>query len=196
MSVLGGLVNGIARVFGRGRPGQDNYGEMPPINDLLDNNVSKPFDYGVVYIPGAAQDNALFNRAEAEAALAQTQEEHNDALNKYLNFTQYKPSMRKKMGQKTEENLVKWNPNKDTKPRRPLTPSSSVISEIKILPNNNIGVKFNKHGPKSGDPYYEYKGGGTVQEAAKAVLDLLNAGSLGHNLNTRIPGTWGSVHKL
>lgn len=196
MSVLGGIVGGIARVFGRGRPSQENYGEMPPIDDVLADNVSRPFDYGVVYIPGAAQGNALFNRAEAEAALAQTQQEHNDALNRYLHFKQYKPSVRKKMGKQAEENLVKWNPNKDIKPRRPLTPSSSVISEIKILPNNNIGVRFNKQGPRGGGEYYEYRGGGTVQEAARAVLDLLNSGSLGHNLNTRIPGTWGSTHRL
>lgn len=185
----------IGRVFGRPKPGE-GYGPMAPINEILNNNVTKPFDYGVVWIPGAAQDNALFNASEAEAALAQTQQEHNDALNKFLNATQYKPSVRARMGRETEKNLVKWNPNKDTKPRRPLTPSSSVISDIKILPNNNIGVRFNKKGPKGGGEYYEYRGGSTVQEAAQEVLNLLRGGSLGRNLNTRIPGTWGAAHNI
>ena len=172
------------------------FGPMAPINDILPNNVASPFDYEMVYIPGAAQGNALFNAAEAEAALAQTQEEHNDALNKYLAAMQYPPAVRETMGKQIEKNLVKWNPKEDRKPRRPLTPSSSVISELKILPNNNIGIKFNGNGPKAGGQYYEYRGGSTVQEAAQEVLNLLRGGSLGRNLNTKIPGTWGAAHKI
>ena len=172
------------------------FGPMDPINDILKNKVDSPFDYGMVYIPGAAQGNALFNAAEAEAALAQTQQEHNDALNKYLMATQYPPAVRKMMGEQIEKNLVKWNPNEDRKPRRPLTPSSSVISDLKILPNNNIAVKFNGRGPKGRGEYYEYRGGATVQEAAQEVLKLLHGGSLGRNLNTKIPGSWGAAHKI
>ena len=83
------------------------FGPMAPINDILPNNVATPFDYEMVYIPGAAQGNALFNAAEAEAALAQTQEEHNDALNKYLTAMQYPPAVREMMGKQIEKNLVK-----------------------------------------------------------------------------------------
>lgn len=167
------------------------YGPMAPVNDLLQDSVPGGFLYDLVYIPGAAQGNALRNRAEQEAALAQTQDEHNDALNKYIDMLQYPPEIRKMMGQQIEKNLAKWNPNEDKKPRRPLTPSSSVVSELKILPNNHIGVRFGNN-PK----VYEYDGGQTLQDASRAVLELINSSSLGKAVNTKIPGSWGSRHAI
>lgn len=164
---------------------------MPPINDPLVTNMPDTFDYELVYIPGAKQNNALFNKAEAEAALAQTQEEHNAALNKYLALMQYPPAIREQMGKAAERQLVRFNPNEDRKPRRLLTPSSSAVSSLKITPRNTIAIKFGNN-PTT----YEYRGGNTVQEAARAVLELLNAGSIGHNVNTKIPGTWGAKHKM
>lgn len=172
------------------------FGPMAPITDELPPYAPDGFTYDLIYVPGVVQGNALRNRAENDAALAQTQKEHNDALNTYLAAMQYPPAVREMMGRQVEKNLAKWNPKEDKKPRRPLTPSSSVISELKILPNNHIGVKFNNRGPKSGDPYYEYKGGNTVQEAAQEVLKLINSSSLGRELNTKIAGSWGAAHKL
>lgn len=167
------------------------FGEMAPINDVLPNNAPGGFTYDVIYVPGAAQGNALRNRSEQEAALAQTEQEHNDALNTYLAAMQYPPAVRKMMGEQIERNLAKWNPAKDKTPRRPLTPSSSVISEIKITPENTISIKY---GPNSKN--YIFKGGSTIQQAAQEVLKLINSGSLGRELNTRIPGTWGSRHRI
>ena len=167
------------------------FGPMAPINDVLPNNAPGGFTYDVVYIPGAAQGNALRNRSEQDAALAQTEQEHNDALNTYLAAMQYPPAVRKMMGEQIERNLAKWNPAKDKTPRRPLTPSSSVISEIKITPENTISIKY---GPNSKS--YIFKGGSNIQQAAQEVLKLINSGSLGRELNTKIPGTWGSRHRI
>ncbi len=164
------------------------FGPMAPINDVLPNNAPGGFTYDVIYVPGAVQNNALRNRAEQEAALAQTQQEHNDALNAYLAAMQYPPAVRKMMGEQIERNLAKWNPAKDKTPRRPLTPSSSVISEIKINPDNTIGIKYGNS--KS----YTFRGGNTVQEAAKEVLKLINSSSLGKELSNN--GSWMRTHRI
>ena len=164
------------------------FGPMAPINDVLPNNAPGGFTYDVIYVPGAVQNNALRNRSENEAALAQTQQEHNDALNAYLAAMQYPPAVRKMMGEQIERNLAKWNPAKDKTPRRPLTPSSSVISEIKINPDNTIGIKYGNS--KS----YTFRGGNTVQEAAQEVLKLINSGSLGKELSKN--GSWMRSHRI
>ena len=164
------------------------FGPMAPINDVLPNNAPGGFTYDVIYVPGAVQNNALRNRAEQEAALAQTQQEHNDALNAYLAAMQYPPAVRKMMGEQIERNLAKWNPAKDKMPRRPLTPSSSVISEIKINPDNTIGIRYGN------SRSYTFRGGNTVQEAAKEVLKLINSSSLGKELSKN--GSWMRTHRI
>ena len=165
------------------------FGEMAPINEVLPNTpLPGGFTYDVVYIPGASQGNALRNRSEQDAALAQTEQEHNDALNTYLAAMQYPPAVRKMMGEQIEKNLVKWNPAKDKTPRRPLTPSSSVLSDIRINPDNTIGIKYGDS--KS----YTFRGGNTVQEAAKEVLKLINSGSLGKELSKN--GSWMRSHRI
>ena len=165
------------------------FGPMAPINDVLPNNAPGGFTYDVIYVPGAVQNNALRNRAENDAALAQTQQEHNDALNAYLAAMQYPPAVRKMMGEQIERNLAKWNPAKDKMPRRPLTPSSSVISEIKINPDNTIGIKY---GPNSKS--YTFRGGDNVQQAAQEVLKLINSSSLGKELSKN--GSWMRSHRI
>lgn len=165
------------------------FGPMAPINDVLPNTAPGGFTYDVVYIPGAAQGNALRNRSEQDAALAQTEQEHNDALNTYLAAMQYPPAVRKMMGEQIEKNLAKWNPAKDKTPRRPLTPSSSVVSEIRINPNNTIGIKYGSN-PTS----YTFRGGNSIQEAAKEVLKLINSGSLGRELSKN--GSWARAHRI
>lgn len=164
------------------------FGPMAPIEDVLPNNAPAGFTYDVIYVPGAAQGNALRNRAEQDAALAQTQQEHNDALNTYLAAMQYPPAVREMMGRQIEKNLAKWNPTTDKTPRRPLTPSSSVISEIKINPDNTIGIKYGNS--KS----YTFRGGNTVQEAAQEVLKLINSSSLGRELSKN--GSWMRAHRI
>lgn len=171
----------FARVFG---PKPD----LTPVDDVLPNNAPQGFLYDLKYIPGAAQNNALRNWSEHDAALAQTQKEHNDALNAYL-ASSYPPAIRKQLGQDLEKKLAKWNPKVDKSPRRPLTPSSSAISEIKINPDNTIGIKY---GPNSKS--YTFRGGNTVQEAAIEVLKLINSSSLGRELSKN--GSWMRTHRI
>lgn len=171
----------FSRVFG---PKPD----LTPENDVLPNNAPNGFLYDLKYIPGAAQNNALRNRAENDAALAQTQKEHNDALNAYLANAGYPPAIRKQLGRDLEKKLAKWNPKEDQKPRRPLTPSSSAISEIKINPDNTIGIRYGNS--KS----YTFRGGNTVQEAAQEVLKLINSSSIGRELSKN--GGWMRTHRI
>ena len=172
----------LAKVFG---PKPD----LTPVNDVLPNNAPGGFLYDLKYIPGAAQNNALRNRTENDAALAQAQQEHNDALNAYLAAADYPPAIRKQLGQDLEKKLPKWNPKVDRSPRRPLTPSSSAISEIRINPDNTIGIKY---GPNSKS--YTFRGGSTVQQAAQEVLKLINSGSIGRELSKN--GSWMRAHRI
>ena len=165
------------------------FGPMTPVNDVLPNNAPDGFVYDLIYIPGVAQGNALRNRAEQAAALAQDQIEHNNALNKFINNLSLPESTRRQMGEQYEKTLNKWNPAKDKAPRRPLTPSSSAISEIKINPDNTIGIKY---GPNSKS--YTFRGGNTVQEAAKEVLRLINSSSIGRELSKN--GNWMRTHRI
>ncbi len=164
------------------------FGPMAPITDVLPNNAPGGFTYDLIYVPGAVQNNALRNRAEQDAALAQTQKEHDDALNTYLAAMQYPPAVRKMMGEQIERNLAKWDPKKDKTPRRPLTPSSSAISEIRINPDNTIGIRYGNS--KS----YTFRGGNTVQEAAQEVLKLINSSSIGRELSKN--GNWMRTHRI
>lgn len=172
----------LSRVFG---PKPD----LTPVDDVLPNNAPQGFLYDLKYIPGAAQNNALRNWSEQDAALAQSQKDHNDALNAYLTASGYPPAIRKQLGQDLEKKLAKWNPKVDKSPRRPLTPSSSAISEIKINPDNTIGIKY---GPNSKS--YTFRGGNTVQEAAIEVLKLINSSSLGRELSKN--GGWMRTHRI
>jgi len=167
------------------------FGPMPPVNDVLPNNAPNGFLYDLVYIPGGKQMNSLRNRAENEAALAQSQQEHNDALNSFGNMLNLPIPVREQLGKQAERELAKWNPAEDTNPRRRLSPSSSVISELKITPQNTIAVKYGTN-PKE----YEYRGGNTIQEAARNVLELINSPSIEEALNKRIPGSWGSRNRI
>lgn len=165
------------------------FGSMSPINDVLPNNAPNGFVYDLQYIPGGKQGNALRNRAENDAALAQTQQEHNDALNAYLNAMHYPPAVRAMMGEQLEKSLAKWNPKVDQAPRRPLTPSSSVVSGIRINPQNQIEIKFGKNSKP-----YTYKGGATVQQAAQEVLKLINSTSIDKELSKN--GSWRLTHEI
>ena len=100
----------------------------------------------------------------------------------------YPPAIRKQIGKDLEKKLAKWNPKEDQKPRRPLTPSSSAISEIKINPDNTIGIRYGNS--KS----YTFRGGNTVQEAAQEVLKLINSSSIGRELSKN--GSWMRTHRI
>lgn len=163
-----------------------------PVNKVLPRRpIPDGFLYPVEWIPGAAQGNALFNAAESEAGLPLTDEEYNELLNKYGMMRRWPQDVALHMGEIEVKKQPKWVPGEDKTPKRDMTPSSSVIKSVKITPENLIQVEFGKTGKK-----YTYQGGATVQEAAREVMKLLSSSSLGREINSKIPGSWGSTHAL
>lgn len=147
------------------------------------------FKYDLVYVKGKPQHNSLRNRVENKAGIAQTQQEHNAALNTYLNNLNLPVEERRQLGIKEEKKMAKWAPGFDVGPRKPLTPSSSVARAIKITPNNNIDIVF-----PNGNTY-TYKGGDDPVEASMAAMELLNSESIGRELNPHRNG-WGKKHHI
>lgn len=174
-----GLFSWIARVFGSGN--------VSPVHKILP--TSAEFDYPIVYVPGPPQHNALRNRSENDAALAIDQLEYNNMLNSFMNDKSIPKNLRKQMGEKLVEKNPKWVPGEDREPKRNLSPSSSAIRSLRITPDNKIAIKYGNNPTE-----YTYRGGNSVQEAAQAVLELINSNSIGREVNTKIPGSWGARH--
>lgn len=187
---LGGWFRGmLARVFGPGNNLQRIDESVAPINKILPDKLFQDFDYPIIYIPGPPNHNARRNRGQNDAALPITQGEYNELINKYNNMVNLPPEVRRNLGETAVKDNPKWVPNENNRPKRDLNPSSSVISSIKLTPDNKIMLRFGSN-PRE----YTYNGGNTLQEAAQAVLDLINSPSIGHAVNARIPGSWGRVH--
>jgi hypothetical protein len=185
-----GVFNWIARVFGSGRQAQPtSYGPVAPINEILPNSINDDFEYPIIYVPGPPNHNARRNRNENDAALPMTQGEYNKLINKYNGMTNLPPDVRRNMGMTEVLDNPKWVPNQNDRPKRELTPSSSLINNIKLTPDNKIKLTY---GPNSKE--YTFNGGSTLQEAAQAVLELINSPSIGRAVNSRIPGSWGRRH--
>lgn len=158
-----------------------------PFNQPL--STGAEFKYDLVYVPGVTQRNRLRNRAENKAGFAQTQQEHNAALNTYINNLNLPVEERRRLGIKQEKKMNKWAPGFDHGPRRALTPSSSVARAVKITPDNNIDIVF------PNGKTYTYRGGRDPVEASRAAMELLNSGSIGLELNPHRDG-WGKRHHI
>lgn len=180
---LGGLAGGaLGRASALG--GRSAVGGRPNASDILTkttatypNLTGSGFDYELVYDePNAKAGIPSMNRLLQPIALtgdyprAQTLEEHNRAV-----------------AEGTEPLLEAWWPQEDTKPRKPLTPSSTAIRSLRIGKDNKIYVTF-----ASGDPRkeYSYVAGDNPLEAAAAVTELIRSQSIGRSL---LPGRgfWG-----
>lgn len=128
--------------------------------------LTRNFNYPITYVPNSPTwvENATLNRSLAsKGALAQSLEEHNQAL--------------MAGGPAAEKALQSWWPGEDVKPRVEFTPGSSAVSNVKILPNNKIQVRWGNKGK-----WYTYKGGRNVRETSEFVKDLLTAPSIGRAL--------------
>lgn len=147
------------------------------------------FDAGVVYIPGPAQNNAMLVRTpeNIEAFLAQTQEEHDAALDKYMNDPNIPPERAVRLGERAEQQLPKWWNDKD--PRLPVTPSSSCVKSARIGPDGDIYVTFGSNPNKE----YQYEGSPDPVEASKVLQQLVTADSIGRAVNSWT-GDWGTAH--
>lgn len=126
--------------------------------------LTDAFVYPIVFQPnptGYANDNSSLDRGAAiYASLAQTLDEHNAAV---------------KNG--TESALESWWPGKDSKPRINFHPSSSAVSDVRIMPDNTIQVRFGGRGK-----FYTYRGGSNPRESSLIAKDLLTAPSIGRAL--------------
>lgn len=152
--------------------------------------VSKPidFDAGVVFIPGAAQNNAGLVRSpeNLESFLHQTPEEHKKALMQFVGKPNIPEDKAIQLGIKAEEGLAKWWNDKE--PRRPVTPTSSAVKKARIGANGDIYVTFGSS-PKE----YQYQGSSDPVEASRILRELVTAGSIGRSVNSW-SGDWGKAH--
>ena len=126
--------------------------------------LTDAFVYPIVFQPnpgGYANDNNSLDRNLAsDYALAQSLDEHNMAVEKGL-----------------EKSLASWWPGEDTKPRKDFHPSSSAVSDVRIMPDNTIQVRFGGKGK-----FYTYRGGSNPREASYVARELLTAPSIGRAL--------------
>lgn len=187
-----GNIPNIARSFGsnallKKMAKERRYEPAAPFNQPLSSGAE--FKYDLVYVQGVPQGNRLRNRLENKAGIAQTQQEHNSALNTYINNLNLPVEERRRLGIKQEKKQAKWAPGFDSGPRRALTPSSSVARAVKITPDNNIDIVF------PNGKTYTYRGGNDPVEASMAAMELLNSDSIGLELNPHRDG-WGKKHHI
>ena len=129
--------------------------------------LTREFIYPITYVANSPTwvNNATLDRNIAPEALrSQTLEEHNRAL--------------MEGGDLAERALVSWWPNEDGTVRQNPTPGSSAVSDVHILPNNKIKIRF-----RGGGKWYTYKGGKNPYEASMAAAELLQAPSIGRMMN-------------
>lgn len=158
--------------------------------DYPDRN--QEFIYDVQFDPTWKTHNSMFN-GNRKPMRMQTLDMHNRALNKYIRPGQ-NPLERRAAIERgiQEEKMLEEFWTNDVKPRNPESKSSSsAVSGVRILPDNNIAIQFGGKGK-----WYTYRGGPTPYEAALEAHDLVTSGSLGRSMNRFNPGSWGAKHKL
>ena len=201
--VTGALTGGpygpgsAARVGGRvwDKVANDN----PDVNlgaavELANRMQSEPidFDAGVVYIPGEIQNNqGLYGASpsDLESFIRQSEEEHAEALNKYMDDPKIPQDRAARLGIRNEEGLAKWWNDHD--PRRPVTPTSSCVKRARIGSNGDIYITFGSNPGKE----YQYEGSADPVEASKILADLV--GHPGESIGRRVnswTGDWGMAH--
>ena len=193
-------VGSAARAGGRvwntiSRPEAGNYGNsgggagfMEAAMAAREPAMAPDFDAGVIYVPGPPQENSMLVRTpeNLEAFLRQTQEEHDAALDKYMDDPNIPPERKIRLGERAEQQLAKWWNDHD--PRLPVTPSSSCVSSARIGPNGDIYVKFSPGGKE-----YQYEGSPDPVEASRVLQELVTAPSIGRAVNSWT-GSWGTAH--
>ena len=147
------------------------------------------FDYPIIYIPGPPNHNSQRDRSVNDAALPFSPEEYKKIYNEIYDRKDLNMLTKDEMMKQVLKSNPKWVPGQNIKPKEELKPSSSAIRSLRITPDNKIAIRYGK-----GSTEYTYTGGQTVKDAAKEVLKLINSQSIGRELNTKIPGSWGARH--
>lgn len=173
--------------------------ENPDVNvgaalELANRMQSEPidFDAGIVYVPDEMQNNRGLDGtapSDLEAFIRQSEDEHAEALNAYMDKPNIPKDRAARLGIRKEEGLAKWWNDHD--PRRPLTPSSSCISRARIGSNGDIYITFGSNPGKE----YQYEGSPDPVEASKILADLV--GRPGESIGQRVnswTGDWGKAH--
>ena len=181
-----------------GRVARDTPNEAPDVNlgaalriAELKNSAPIDFDAGIVYVPGEAQNNAMYvdTPENHSAFVRQTQQEHDSALDKYLRDPRFagNPDRAARLGIREEENLTHWWNDHD--PRIPVTPSSSCVKRARIGANGDIYITFGSNPNKE----YQYEGSSDPVEASRILAQLVTSDSIGRNVNSWT-GFWGKAH--
>lgn len=181
-----------------GRPAVEHRNDAPDVNlnaalELASLKRSEPinFDAGIVFVPGAPQNNAMYvdTPENHSAFIRQTQAEHDAALDKYLNDPRFagNPGRAARLGIREEENLPKWWNDHD--PRLPVTPSSSCVKRARIGDDGDIYITFGSNPGKE----YQYEGSKDPVEASRILAQLVTSDSIGRSVNSWT-GFWGKSH--
>lgn len=162
-----------------------------PLEPDYANVMPSGINYDVKYFPGEPQENALLNRGgEYDEALdLQTPEQHRAALDKYVPDTNWDLDTAIRMGEEHEKSLPQFY-RLDSHLRRPVNPSSSCISSIRV-DGNAIYCKFGKN-PKE---YIYGLGCETFRDATEAAKELILSDSIGRAINPK-HGWWRMKYHL
>ena len=174
-------------------PEDDSTRNIRAAQKLAEEMRSEPieFDAGIVYIPGPAQENRMLvgtAPGDLEAFIRQSEAEHAEALNKYMDNPDIPKDRAAQLGIRKEQGLAKWWNDHD--PRRPLTPSSSCVSSARIGPDGDIYIRFQEGGKE-----YQYEGSPDPVQASKILKELVGVPgeSIGRKVNSWT-GSWGKAH--
>ena len=134
----------------------------------------------VNHIPGAAQNWGALGNA-LDYVTAQTQQEHNDLLNKYYNERMTNPNW-KEMGRAAEKDSPHYS-DTDNVIRKDIGARSSVIKDMAYDKANELAML------KIGDNWYTYS------PTPEQFKSFLQAGSLGREMNNIKNGRSTSMTK-
>ena len=115
--------------------------------------LASPFTYPVRHLPGGYGAGQPVDSGSIPYILAQGLDEHNDAV-----------------AQGIEDAIASWWPEKDMQPRGGSAPASSAVSDVKIMPDNSIVVRFGNKGK-----FYTYKRASDPRQASEMIAELMSA---------------------
>lgn len=122
-----------------------------------------------------ALNGNTMSRADINAVLAQSLQEHNRAVQRG-----------------NEPDLLEWWPGEDTKPRRTIRPKSTAVDNIIIGDDGEIHIQWKGGRGK----WYTYKGGDDIRQTTEFVKDLLTYPSIGRALNRNGRLAWPNSEHL
>lgn len=151
-----------------------------PLPDEFWYTVDNVADQNKTYIGGKntvlpAMNGETMDRETVNAALAQSLQEHNRAVQRG-----------------NEPDLIEWWPGQDRRPRRELHPKSTAISGLKITKGGNIQIQWKNGNGK----WYTYRGGDDIRQTTEFVKDLMTYPSIGRALNRKGQLAWPNSKHL